>query len=89
MPQADGGVEYRSREVRTEERPTIALLAPRLSREQPLLRMCSWCKRVNVESDSSRESDNARRGGGLRQRQHSRHHSHIYGDCRHLLLQED
>jgi hypothetical protein len=49
-PLARGGLEIASRIVREEARPTVALLADQgaSTLREPLVRMCSWCKKVRV-----------------------------------------
>lgn len=44
-----GGVEFRSRTVRTEPRPAVALLDDRSPRSTARITMCGWCKRVDHE----------------------------------------
>lgn len=44
----DGGVELEARLLRSEPREAVALLDPAAPRDDELLRMCSWCKRVAV-----------------------------------------
>jgi hypothetical protein len=45
----DGGqVQFESRTVREEERPRQELLDPLAPRAGDLLRICGWCKRVDV-----------------------------------------
>lgn len=47
-PLADGAVEFRSRIVRSEPRPPVALLDPAVLRSEQLIRMCGWCKQVAI-----------------------------------------
>lgn len=45
---ADGTVECVTRLVRTEPRDAVSLLTPGGEPGQPLLTICSWCKRVQL-----------------------------------------
>ncbi|GAB2883446.1 hypothetical protein GCM10027046_09990 [Uliginosibacterium flavum] len=55
----DGRVEYRSRIVRTEPREAVLLASPCRSEAGPFLRMCSWCKKMEVAKDSWMEIEDA------------------------------
>lgn len=49
VPLADGAVEYRCRTLRTEARAPVAALDPaRRGQPEAFIRMCSWCKQVEV-----------------------------------------
>lgn len=48
LPLERGGVEYHCRLIRTESRPPVALQSPEQPARQELIRMCSWCKKVEV-----------------------------------------
>ena len=43
-----GGVRFTGRLLRLERRAPVNLLDPALQRGESLLRMCSWCKRIDV-----------------------------------------
>ncbi len=45
---AAGGVEFRTRALSEDSRPFQALLAPSALHSDELMRMCSWCKKVDV-----------------------------------------
>ena len=47
----DQGIEFESRTVKEEPRAPIALLNRFALRSDSLLRMCSWCKHVEVEQE--------------------------------------
>lgn len=44
----DGGVEFRSRTLSVEDRPAEPLVAAPAGEGDALLRVCGWCKRVDV-----------------------------------------
>lgn len=48
-PGEGGTLLVRSRVVREEPRPAVRLLQPDVPRSDELLRICAWCKRVDVE----------------------------------------
>ena len=47
-PLSDGGLEWASRSLREEPRPAVDLLAARDRNADRLLRVCSWCKRIQA-----------------------------------------
>lgn len=49
VPDDDGVVGFRAYLEREEQRPAIELLRSRAPRDERLLRMCSWCKRVDAD----------------------------------------
>lgn len=49
VPASDGGLELRSRIVAQRPRPAVALLDVTLARSRRLVRMCGWCKAIEVE----------------------------------------
>lgn len=51
MRPADGGVEFRTRELRIEPRPIPALFDGGPGRSATMVRMCSWCKQTEVEPE--------------------------------------
>ena len=46
-----GGVRMTSTVVRLEPRPSVALLEPDRPRDAGMLKMCSWCKRAQLEGE--------------------------------------
>lgn len=48
---ADGGVEFRSRTVSEEDRAAQPLLAEGTGGEGPTIRMCGWCKKVDLAGE--------------------------------------
>src|SRR5262249_40724309 len=48
-----GVVEFRTRLLREEPRPPAALLAPDFPRSTELLRVCSWCKRIDARGEGA------------------------------------
>lgn len=48
QPLPEGGLRLESRVLYVERRPPVAVLDARAERGDGLLRMCSWCKRVEV-----------------------------------------
>jgi len=48
LPLARGVVEFHCRTIKTEPRDAVALLVPGRPAGQDLIRMCSWCKKVDV-----------------------------------------
>lgn len=51
-PAADGCVEFETRTVSAEERPTVPLMSRTGPRSSELLRMCAWCNQVNIGTDA-------------------------------------
>ncbi len=47
----DGGVEYRTRELHADVRPSVPTLDRLTVRKGPLLRICAWCRRVDLGDD--------------------------------------
>ncbi|MBM3820010.1 MAG: hypothetical protein FJW14_13470 [Acidimicrobiia bacterium] len=47
-PRTPAGLRVETTLTRTEERPAVALLEPNAPRGGDLLRMCGWCKSVDV-----------------------------------------
>lgn len=47
-PGPDGSVEFRVRTLSEEERPPQPLFDPGRPRSEDLLRVCGWCKKVDV-----------------------------------------
>jgi hypothetical protein len=45
---ADGSVEFRTRVLAEDEREPQPLLDPRQPRSADLVRICSWCKKVDL-----------------------------------------
>jgi len=48
-PEVGGTLMIRSRVLREEPRPPVRLLEPDAPRSDELLKICAWCKRVEVE----------------------------------------
>ncbi|MHB1351225.1 MAG: hypothetical protein C4563_02470 [Desulfobulbus sp.] len=44
----DGIIEYRCRLIKTEVREPVPLLADSVRADERLLRMCSWCKKIDA-----------------------------------------
>ena len=44
----DGLIEFRTRPISQEPRPPIAVLAPHAAHSDTLLRVCSWCCRIDA-----------------------------------------
>lgn len=49
---ADGGVEFETRTLSAEDRPSVPLLSRTAPRSSELLRMCAWCNQVNIGTDA-------------------------------------
>ena len=47
-PWTDGQIQFEGRIVREEDRETVSLLDPSVSRSDEYVVVCSWCKRVDV-----------------------------------------
>ncbi|SCZ67084.1 hypothetical protein [Thiohalomonas denitrificans] len=58
-PLPDRGVEYRCRVQYRQEREPIRLLDPKERREGKRLRMCSWCRRVDIGRNTWVEVEDA------------------------------
>lgn len=52
-------VEYRCRTIKTESREAVAISAAGIMRDGPFLRMCSWCKKIDVGNDTWLEIEDA------------------------------
>ena len=50
IPTGDGSVEFRSRIIREEKREAVELLDFEAARTDERIVMCSWCKKVRLES---------------------------------------
>ena len=48
VPVAEGLVEIRSRLIRRESRDPVSLLDARVDRSDELVRMCGWCKKIDL-----------------------------------------
>ncbi len=48
-PSGAGGVAFITRLLRVEDRQPVALLAANVLRNDEMVRMCSWCKRIVVD----------------------------------------
>jgi hypothetical protein len=59
LPLGDGKVEYRCRTVKTEPRKMVPLHYAKSDNGEPLLRMCSWCKKVDTGNGNWDEIENA------------------------------
>ena len=59
MPLEDGGAEYRCRALRSETRARMALIGPSEATSGQLMRMCSWCKRVDLGENNWVEIEDA------------------------------
>jgi hypothetical protein len=55
----DTGVEFECTLDRIEPRIPIMMLDPRIARSDELIRMCSWCKRVEVTQDRWQDLESA------------------------------
>lgn len=64
----DGTVEFIATLIRTESRDVVSFLAPGSDRGQPLLTICSWCKRVQIAETDWVEVEKAVARLGLFQR---------------------
>lgn len=51
VPGSDHSVRFHSRTLRVERRPRQPLLDSARTRGDTLLRMCSWCKKINVDGE--------------------------------------
>lgn len=58
-PLPDDEVEYRCRVQYRELRPPVALFERHAPRKGPLLRMCAWCRRVDIGDDTWVEVEDA------------------------------
>lgn len=58
-PLSDGYVEYRCRSLRTEPRERVVLTTADERDTGHFLRMCSWCKKIDVQNDTWREVEDA------------------------------
>jgi hypothetical protein len=65
LPRANGAVEYRCRLVRAERREAVALVMAAAGGTGALVKMCSWCKRVEVTPGAWRDVEAAVRELGL------------------------
>ncbi|MDP5240393.1 hypothetical protein Q9Q94_12695 [Uliginosibacterium sp. 31-16] len=54
-----GRVEYRCRIIRTEPREPVVIASAPVTGCGPLLRLCSWCKKMDVGRDSWMEIEDA------------------------------
>lgn len=54
-----GNVEFATRTLKIEERSPIALLSKRIPRSSDLIRTCSWCNRIHVDSGEWMEVEDA------------------------------
>lgn len=59
LPLADGKIEYRCRTIRTETREAVPINSANAGNGESLLRMCSWCKKVDAGNDKWVEIENA------------------------------
>jgi len=50
IPERDGSLQFEGVLVREEERPVVPLLDPESDRSEEIISMCSWCKRIQIES---------------------------------------
>jgi len=50
--QVDGKIEYRCRVIKTQLRNAVQVVAGNIQEERPFLRMCSWCKKIDVGNNS-------------------------------------
>jgi hypothetical protein len=55
----EGKVEYRNRLLRVEPREAVLVTSPAVAGAGPFLRMCSWCKKVDVGKDTWLEVEDA------------------------------
>jgi len=55
----DGAVEIATRLLREEVRPPVQLLDPEAERSSEILRLCSWCKRVETPEQGWLETEAA------------------------------
>lgn len=49
VPAGRGAVEFTVRTAALEPRPALALLDPAIPRDEELLRVCGWCKKVEID----------------------------------------
>lgn len=47
-PLADGQVEYRCRLIKAEAREPVPFISEEVANGDALLRMCSWCKKIDI-----------------------------------------
>lgn len=59
LPLPDGVIEYRCRTLRTEQREPVPVTTAHKQGGVFFLRMCSWCKKVDVENNTWREIEDA------------------------------
>lgn len=59
IPRANGVIEMATRVLEIESRPDALLLDPCAMRDTRLVRVCSWCKRVEVEGHGWLEVEDA------------------------------
>ena len=61
----NGYIEFKSRLIRTELRPTMRLLDSKIPRSNKKLSLCSWCKQVQVDARRWMEVEHAVNALGL------------------------
>ena len=50
-PLVDNGIQYRCQLLKAEQRQVTPVLFTQIDDQHPLLRMCSWCKKVDIGND--------------------------------------
>lgn len=90
LPLDDGGIEYRCRTLRTETRPAMPLDARATEASAAFVRMCSWCKQVDLGGDRWVEIEEAVGPLGLLSRERFPSVTHtICGQCLKKLEEEE
>jgi len=85
----NGGIEFASHMIRTEQRRRVPLLDASFRRSREWLHLCSWCKRVQVESGEWVEPEEAVRRLGLFLQPELPRTSHgICLECKDMLERE-
>ena len=59
VPLVDGKIEYRCRVLKTQSRKPVPVISAHAQEGMPLLRVCSWCKKVDVGHNSWLEVEEA------------------------------
>jgi len=59
LPLHDGKIEYRCRIIKTELREALPIIAGNINDGESLLRMCSWCKKIDAGNSSWVEIEDA------------------------------
>lgn len=59
IPLPGGAIEYRCRTLRTEQREPVSLVTADERGSGRFVRMCSWCKKIDIEKNTWRDIEDA------------------------------